>query len=439
MISLYPFIDDINQQVKDSLYTPLAAAVVYGSLEIISFLLNHGANIEKQTSDGFSPLALAVFLDKEPVVRLLLKYGAYIYTRTKENLTPLHIAAHHDRTNMIKILIEYGSIVDITGSIYECTPFQEAIFQNSKKSYTLLHQYGSDVNFCFKNKRTALHIAASYNNVDAINFLVSHGACVDSMDEECITPLLLALLSQSFDAAKTLILCGANINHMLKGRNSILHILCKVGNLNQVKFLCQYHPDINVKSIKNRTPLMYACFLQKDDIVKFLISHGANIYANGNHNVLGIVARTNNYNLLKFLIPFFPSVNFPTIDGITPLHFALLTRNLKILDLLLQNGANINHPDKLNYTPLHYAIITRDYEIVKYLISKGANLLPKTCHGVTPLTMLIGTRAPIEIIKYILKAGAPLYYLDNHYLSLFDMASTVYPEVLPILVNEAIK
>ena len=62
-----------------------------------------------------------------------------------------------------------------------------------------------DVNLADEHGKTALHWAASVNNVEAVNVLLAHGANRDAQDNKDETPLFLAAREGSYQAARALL------------------------------------------------------------------------------------------------------------------------------------------------------------------------------------------------------------------------------------------
>ena len=62
------------------------------------------------------------------------------------------------------------------------------------------------------NKRTPLHWASDYGQVDVLNFLVSKGANIEAKDAFGITPLLAAVYEGHDNAVRFLVSKGANKN-----------------------------------------------------------------------------------------------------------------------------------------------------------------------------------------------------------------------------------
>jgi len=68
-----------------------------------------------------------------------------------------------------------------------------------------LIQAEADINASDENGKSALHWAASVNNVDAVNTLLAHGANRDAQDNKDETPLFLSCREGSYQAAKALL------------------------------------------------------------------------------------------------------------------------------------------------------------------------------------------------------------------------------------------
>jgi ankyrin repeat protein len=132
--------------VQDSLrFTPLQLASGKGHIEIVEFLLNHGADIELENIHGETPLMLAA---------RYARYGQY---------------------ETIKTLLEHGAKVNHKGK-YGGTALHMAAMYSGEKVINLLISYGADVNARDEHQSTPLHQAAMLSNIEAAKALVEHGA-----------------------------------------------------------------------------------------------------------------------------------------------------------------------------------------------------------------------------------------------------------------------
>jgi len=95
---------DINPNDNSDI-SLLALASGYGDIEIISYLINAGADLEAGNS---SALFHAARRERMEVVKLLLEKGANPNSRTKSyQTTPLMAAASYGNTEICKLLISY--------------------------------------------------------------------------------------------------------------------------------------------------------------------------------------------------------------------------------------------------------------------------------------------------------------------------------------------
>ncbi|CAG2215560.1 unnamed protein product [Mytilus edulis] len=97
-----PNVWDADQMSPDSCYrTPLHRAVEVGSIEVISVLLKHKADIDASDIKGWTPLHLAVALDYQNIINLLVDNNCSLDYYDTNNKTPLTIACDYlSRSNV---------------------------------------------------------------------------------------------------------------------------------------------------------------------------------------------------------------------------------------------------------------------------------------------------------------------------------------------------
>jgi ankyrin repeat protein len=106
---------DTNFVQKRGNFTPLHEAASQGKLEAARILLQHNADIEARAVDLWTPLHLTSLWVRPNVTRLLLDHGANVNARDKDGLTPLHLVmeSHTDapevKVAVARLLIEHGA------------------------------------------------------------------------------------------------------------------------------------------------------------------------------------------------------------------------------------------------------------------------------------------------------------------------------------------
>ncbi|MFC2141340.1 ankyrin repeat domain-containing protein [Acidobacteriota bacterium] len=146
---------DINAR-SDGQWTPLHNQAYKGSLDSVELLLQHGADIEAKTSFGHTPLLSSIRWDRVEVTELLLKKGANVNPTTELGRTPLIISAIEGNLELVRLFLDNDADISIKDNNY---------------------------------KKTALHFAALYGQLDIVDALVKKGANVNETDADRKTPL----------------------------------------------------------------------------------------------------------------------------------------------------------------------------------------------------------------------------------------------------------
>jgi hypothetical protein len=95
-------------------FTPLNAAARNGHLEIVKYLVEHGADIDKSdNSRDKTPLLAASFKGHFDIVKYLVEKGAKVNVQSINGFTPLHDAAYVGNFEVVKYLVEHGADVRI--------------------------------------------------------------------------------------------------------------------------------------------------------------------------------------------------------------------------------------------------------------------------------------------------------------------------------------
>ena len=95
-------------------FTPIVIAARNGYLDIVQYLLDHGAEMDKRdNSRKKSALLAAAFKSQNQVAEYLMTHGADINAQAINGFTPLHDAAWVGDYQLVKMLVEHGARTDI--------------------------------------------------------------------------------------------------------------------------------------------------------------------------------------------------------------------------------------------------------------------------------------------------------------------------------------
>ncbi|MDR0740187.1 MAG: ankyrin repeat domain-containing protein [Puniceicoccales bacterium] len=104
---------DVNSTYRKSSFLTKAARVQQNNgLEIIQFLLDHGADIEIAEGQEWTALHVAVAHNNTEVVKLLLERGANANAKDENGLTPLYFAWVQGNSEITELLIDNGVEID---------------------------------------------------------------------------------------------------------------------------------------------------------------------------------------------------------------------------------------------------------------------------------------------------------------------------------------
>ena len=378
---------DINSFSADNCNcTPLMKAVENGDKDVVTFLIDHGANVAIKDKCGYTALhrACIIYHDCSPeVLSCLIENGADVNLSTDNNRTPLMTACEYGHVNTVTFLIEHGANVNLQDRDGLTAVHYAVRGSQACEILSCLMENGADVDTKTFDDCTPLMIAAEIGDTKVATFLIEHGANVDLPDKTGATALYYALK------------CPGN--------------LCEV-----MSFFIENGADINACTSYNCcTPLMMACVKTVNDqqimsALTFLIEHGAmvNLQDKDGNTVLHYVVQEKPgfhepYEVLDYLIQNGADINAQSNDGRTPLMKAIELSEVDIASFLIKQGANLDLQDKNGDTAFHYAVRSDSPEITDSILTLGASCMCNN-RGLTPLLVASST-GKSEVVEDFIK------------------------------------
>ena len=197
--------------------------------------------------------------------------------------------------------------------------------------------------------------------------------------------------------------------------DAFLHA-AKVGDIAAVRTQIELGADVDAGKPGGQTPLHYAAWGNRIEVVECLLSHGANPNPrNKDHfTPLHFAADRGNREIVEMLISRGAEIGGNELSsGKTPLHYASLRGHTDIVRSLLLAGAQArgNH-DRFGCTPLHWAAGENRVDVVQLLLEHGADPNAKDEKGRTPLHAAASS-GRLEVAKLLVAAGALSTAKDN--------------------------
>jgi len=152
-------------------------------LDVVKFLLEHGADPDARNNDDSSPLHQASYYGSVKGAQLMPEHRANIHARTVEGHTPLHKVLYQlDDTsgtclNMcldtIRGLLAHGADVDALDDDH-ATPLHLASYHGCAKGARILLEHGANVHLEDKEGRTPLQVASERGKTEIPQLLSEH-------------------------------------------------------------------------------------------------------------------------------------------------------------------------------------------------------------------------------------------------------------------------
>lgn len=267
--------------------TPLCAAAAEGQIETARLLLLRGAAIEAPTGrsnqtrgllyDGYTPLLTACIGGHADMVTFLLDQGADIEAATTERMTALSVAASDGHLDLCRLLLKRGA--KINGKSPTNTPLHSAAEAGHLEVVKLLVAEGADVNAGAAEGKTPLVATAGSGNsqperTEIVKFLLDQGARTD------VGPDLLPKALESLDPVRVRLILEAGARVDPSTEMDVAIHAGRLGDLDILKTLMAR--GLNVSPTAGRRPnwngltdtFSAAIASNHKDLVRFLLTQG---------------------------------------------------------------------------------------------------------------------------------------------------------------------
>lgn len=147
-----------------------------------------------------------------------------------------------------------------------------------------------------------------------------------------------------------------------------------LGDLDALTAMLDQQPErIDLRDESGWTPLHHAAYRDRADLVRFLITRGAdpNASAEGECVPLHMAAAESGVDTVLALADGGADLNVPDDTGVTALHYATLPGRLDVVKALLDRGAAVNMKDAKQETPLDLARRLSDPAIAQLFEAAG--------------------------------------------------------------------
>lgn len=399
--------------------TPLFEAIQVGRADIVTRLLEHGADpnlpgpkhmlwpatyqsacLQVLLSYGATPkkcpgiMELAASINNIESVRILLKAGVNPNTKKDGVYTPLCTSIRDDRPELLQLLLASGADPNVPASEY---PAFKCVTHDRIHFLPTLVTAGADLH----SPKGIVETAVSFKNLEALNWLLDQGVSPNDRNSKGMSPLTTAIREDRIDIVDLLLLRGADPNQ--RGENwpicmavknppilrrllsvlteprafkGVMEMAVSANQLESVKLLIAAGVSVEDKNGGVFSPLTTAIRENRRDIVTYLITDGgANINSPGEH--------------------------LPIVKALRRFHGE---GDTEILEMLLARGAD---PNKMyrGWNAIMQAVENGEESVLRMVCSKAGVDLSVTDEMGRNVVQMAASRAWDEAVKILEKGN----------------------------------
>lgn len=176
------------------------------------------------------------------------------------------------RTEIIKLLLAHGANPNLIDKKSRDTPISLAIRHGNIVTIKIFIDNGADVNILDANNESPLHTAVLWKNTQIVKLLLSSGADVHGAGG--YPPIIIA---PNMEIYNILIKAGASPYTKGPDGRTCLMGAAAFGDVKIITELLRLGLEVNAQDDYGITPLMYAINSEKEEKVKLLLEHGADV------------------------------------------------------------------------------------------------------------------------------------------------------------------
>ena len=400
----------------------LCVAVLTHQMEMVHLLIEIGCEVSPENVPE-PPLIIAARLNKFDILSYLLDQGADVHQTNKKAETALVVAAKRGFAEVVDRLLQSGAhenavtcaaLAAIESSHFSIVRMLMESFRENVHLKCLNMQMDS---YGFTSYRDDLFLSMEAGSfppfVQAIyeGKLFEHSADIDQLSSSfCYSPLFIAVKVQNRHAYQKLMELGAKDQPTVFGHTALFAAVYN-NDLALVHELVERGSDLHQYAGDGfRTLIFAAVRYGYHDMLRLLLSYGLDPDRIGGD-------------------PYTPRCcNYDCLSGVamTPLAVAVKSRDVEMINLLLQAGADPNRTS-LGTPPLHFAMagtfpasesinyyanIESSHGIIDLLLQKGADINLQSKEGYTFLAKAVHSNL-LETVIHLIESGASPHIPDN--------------------------
>jgi len=277
------------------------AVMIAGSLDAVRRLVRYGAEVNVAEPRGAqTALMWAAAEGHDDVVTGLIEMGANVNATSKTGFTPIVFAAIKDDVPAIKTLLAAGANPNVALAS-GAKPMIVALQYRHTAAALALLEGGADINLRDRAGNTALHLAAQVGEGSLVRALLARGTDPNARTPKSTipvaarggggggrgvpageqTPLMMAARADHEDVMRALVAAGADPLLRAQDGTSLLMAAASGARLKTFTYAYELDPNLSVVTTTGNTVMHVAVAMndrtqpQVCEVIQFLADHGA--------------------------------------------------------------------------------------------------------------------------------------------------------------------
>lgn len=416
----------------DRTQNPMMIAMFGANHEAVKYLLECGADVNYQNSNGRTILSYCAEEGNTEYIAKFLEHGADINCIDKEDYTALDYAVESRRVDAVQLLLEHNPLITdktfkiVLDNLYD-NPSGEVHYWLLKSLIEADRsiEMDEDIKKAFLRDDTAVlaylesepernekydiiaSAAAAFCGTECMEYLLGQPDIESVLSKEHF--FRMASMFGNVAMMQYLVGCGADINARNEADYSAVELAVLYDRMDAVQLLQEMGADFHPSTSNNERDALYNAVGNSNlEMVKLLLSHPG--YFNTTQATF-LAIRTHQMDILVYFLDMGVELNTNNWAGCNLLGEAVLSNDIEILKYLVERGAEIN--DKNCENPVCYCAETGNAEMMQYLIDHGADINSVMVAGDgskgDPAILKAITRGQFEALKVLVENGADIY------------------------------
>lgn len=251
---------------------------------VLEALFKVGVNLNATLPEEDSALHLATYSNDLPLVSFLMQHGADLCLTNLFWLSPVHAATKNNQLDLVRLLLDLGVSPDFRADPAQKSSHPLIVYaatQGHIEMLDLLYEYKASVNrdphsnlvnspLCSVIKNGLLELD---QKIKVVSWLLEHGADVKDQHKDASIPLHDALSEGHKTTAITELLIGhgADVNLQNCMGSSPLHIAVLGNSMDLASLLLSHGSDPELRNANKETPLVLAQKLRRPAELIYLL------------------------------------------------------------------------------------------------------------------------------------------------------------------------